>query len=257
MRQRLGEFVAMVALVGVVAAKFLQERNDLRRLLIAEDGKLERELVASRRQLIVGAARDQDHRREIEGDGRGRDREIGEGRRIGRGAVYRVQPDIEGEPSEDDEAQDAEHARLGHHCRHLGDEPPDGAGLPVMLGMERGYRRNCFLDVRRDGRSFGRHRLFHPSARAGGKRRGHGMPSLEWITQGPFMQNGWAKAMIRWSRKVEEGGSLGRQFEKDRLQVWKAGRFVTKCASPKNWRQRWPESLARRPPRTKSLRAWT
>ena len=36
-RKRLRHFVAMIALVRVVAAKFFQERNDFRRFLLAED----------------------------------------------------------------------------------------------------------------------------------------------------------------------------------------------------------------------------
>lgn len=37
LRKRLRHFVAMIALVRVVAAKFFQERNDFRRFLLAED----------------------------------------------------------------------------------------------------------------------------------------------------------------------------------------------------------------------------
>ena len=57
LRQRLGDLVAVVALVGVVAAELLEQGDDLRRLLVAEDGEFEGELVAPRLELVVGAPR--------------------------------------------------------------------------------------------------------------------------------------------------------------------------------------------------------
>ncbi len=58
--QRLGDPVALVALVRVVAAEFLQERNDLRGLLLGQDRDLERQLVAAGRQFVVVALSDRE-----------------------------------------------------------------------------------------------------------------------------------------------------------------------------------------------------
>jgi hypothetical protein len=53
--QCLCHFVALIALVWIVAAKFFQERYDLGRFLLAEDGEFQRYLLPARSHLIVVA----------------------------------------------------------------------------------------------------------------------------------------------------------------------------------------------------------
>src|SRR5208337_454520 len=53
LRHRFRDYVAVVALVRVVAAEFFQQRNDFGRFLLWEDRELQRQLISPRREFVV------------------------------------------------------------------------------------------------------------------------------------------------------------------------------------------------------------
>jgi hypothetical protein len=81
---RFGDMVAPVALMWVVATEFLEERDDLGRLGLGENGERKRELLSPGRELVVVALRDQHHRREEERERRDHKREQRKRERVGR-----------------------------------------------------------------------------------------------------------------------------------------------------------------------------
>jgi hypothetical protein len=122
--------IAAIILMRVVAAEFPEERDDLRRFPLGENGELDCKLLASRRELVVMALCDQHHRRDEERERRDYKREERKREQIERGTPVLLQPDIDREPSRNRNGERDERAGAGE-----GSAPAGWQGLQTSAHL--------------------------------------------------------------------------------------------------------------------------